>query len=454
MKTTHLRLIFAIIAFLNISLVFCKSKKIKPAEEYVATLKKITDVMVNDVTSPVAAARYYGYITLTAYEVLSVYNSMDYPSMSEVLKFPELKLSDAVDIKKIDPAVAVNLALLKAAEKLLPSGPTLSGEISQYLENYHAHTGKLEIGKHSGALAGQVADHIVRWARTDGFLQLNNLERYTPKSDPGNWKPTAPAFMAPIEPQWRTIRPFLMDSAQQYKPQPPAPYSTDKSSSFYRQMLETFEVGNRSIKKEQEIAMFWDCNPFAVQQIGHVEFGIKKISPGGHWMGITGIACKKKKMNISQTVLIHAIVGITIHDAFIACWDEKYRSDRVRPETAINLLLDPRWRPLLQTPPFPEYVSGHSVVSSASAQVLTAIFGPKFPFIDDTEIEFGLSTRKFKSFIQAAEEASISRLYGGIHYRDGIAQGVWQGKEVGKMSITKLKKYYHLLSNQKNDGQK
>jgi hypothetical protein len=449
MKTTHLRFIISIIAYLNISLVFCQTKKIKPAVEYVTTLKNITNVMVNDVTSPVAAARYYGYITLTAYEVLSVSNALDYPSMSTVLKFPEIKISDAVDIKKIDPAMAVNLAMLKAAEKLLPSGPTLSGQISQYIENYHVPTGKSETGKHSLALAGEVADQIVRWARTDGFQQLNNLERYTPKSDPGNWKPTAPAFMAPIEPQWRTIRPFLMDSAQQFKPKLPAPYSTEKNSSFYQQMLETYEVGNRADKKEQEIAMFWDCNPFAVQQIGHVEFGLKKISPGGHWIGITGIACKKKKMDLGHIVLTHAIVGITMHDAFIACWDEKYRSDRVRPETAINLLLDPRWRPLLQTPPFPEYVSGHSVVSSASAQVLTAIFGPKLSFTDDTEIEFGLSKRKFRSFIQAAEEASISRLYGGIHYRDGIDQGVWQGKEVGKLSISKLKKYYQLISRQK-----
>jgi hypothetical protein len=450
MKIIHIRFIITVVALFKIGFVSGQSQKIQPAEQYVVTLKSITDIMVNDVTSPVAAARYYGYITLAAYEALSVTNSNDFPSMAEVLKFPSIAISEAVDLKKTDPEVAVNMTLLKTAEKLLPSGPMLSQEIRVYMETYNARTGRLDIGQQSLALAGEVAEQVVRWAKTDGFLQLNNLERYTPKSDPGNWKPTAPAFMAPIEPQWRTIRPFLMDSAQQVKPQPPAPYSTDKSSSFYKQMLETFEVGNRSIKKEQEIAMFWDCNPFAVQQIGHVEFGIKKISPGGHWMGITGIACKKKKMNISQTVLIHAIVGITMHDAFIACWDEKYRSDRVRPETAINLLLDPRWRPLLQTPPFPEYVSGHSVVSSASAQVLTAIFGPKFSFTDDTEIEFGLSKRKFRSFIQAAEEASISRLYGGIHYRDGIDQGIWQGKEVGKLSITKLKNYYNLLSGQKN----
>ena len=135
-----------------------------------------------------------------------------------------------------------------------------------------------------------------------------------------------------------------------------------------------------------------------------------------------------------------------MHDAFVACWDEKYRSHRVRPETVIKQLFDPLWKPLLQTPPFPEYVSGHSVVSSASAIILTKIFGNKSTFTDDTEIEFGLPKRKFTSFQQAAEEACMSRLYGGIHYIDAIEQGKWQGKMVGEWAVKKLEGFFQLFN--------
>jgi membrane-associated phospholipid phosphatase len=136
------------------------------------------------------------------------------------------------------------------------------------------------------------------------------------------------------------------------------------------------------------------------------------------------------------------LVGIALADAFIACWDEKYRSQRIRPETAIQKLINPRWAPLLQTPPFPEYVSGHSVVSSTAALVLTQYFGENQSFVDDTETAFGLPIRKFQSFQQAAREASLSRLYGGIHFRDAIEQGIWLGEQVGKKVISKLQAHF------------
>jgi membrane-associated phospholipid phosphatase len=151
-------------------------------------------------------------------------------------------------------------------------------------------------------------------------------------------------------------------------------------------------------------------------------------------MGIAGIACNIARLNVEETAKTHAWIALTLHDAFVACWDEKYRSDRVRPETVIKKNLDPTWRPLLQTPPFPEYVSGHSVASTAAAQLLTHFFGNRFKFTDNTEVEFGLPIRKFKSFNSAADEACISRLYGGIHFRDAIDQGKWQGEKVASMA--------------------
>jgi hypothetical protein len=126
-------------------------------------------------------------------------------------------------------------------------------------------------------------------------------------------------------------------------------------------------------------------------------------------------------------------------DAFISCWDEKYRSNRIRPETYINRYIDVNWKPLLQTPPFPEYTSGHSVMSTATAQVLTYLMGDQFSFTDDSEEMFEIRARSFTSFLQAAAEAAISRLYGGIHFRDSIENGQTQGKNIGDNIIEKLK---------------
>ncbi len=283
------------------------------------------------------------------------------------------------------------------------------------------------------------ANSILEYAKTDGFLQLNNLKKYTPKRGAGYWQPTKPAFMAPVEPNWNTLRTFFLNKADQFLTKPPVSFDMNPESEFYKLTQEVKKVVEENDPEKNEIAAFWDCNPYAISQIGHLEFGLKKISPGGHWMGIAGIAAIRSKMNLENTLFTHTLLALSLHDAFVACWDEKYRSNRIRPETVINTYLNKTWMPLLQTPPFPEYVSGHSVVSTSSAEILTLLFGENFKFRDVTEKEFGLNTRSYKSFRQAAEEACISRLYGGIHYMDAIDEGAWQGKKVADFIITKVK---------------
>jgi hypothetical protein len=129
---------------------------------------------------------------------------------------------------------------------------------------------------------------------------------------------------------------------------------------------------------------------------------------------------------------------MAIADAFISCWDEKYRSNLIRPETLINEHIDENWKPVLQTPPFPEYTSGHSVVSGAASTILTDVFGENFTFKDDTELPYGLPIRTFSSFREAADEAAISRMYGGIHYRAAVEIGVKQGRDLGSFVVDNL----------------
>ena len=391
---------------------------------FVNDLKAVTDIMVYDVTSPVAAARYYAYITLAAYELVAQQEANYQSFFPQFITPVDLKVELEGLFTK--PNQAYRYGLVLTASKLLPSGKKLIPKIQALQQDLSMSEQKA---------IEDFTTSLVRYANTDGFLQLNNLKRYTPKRGEGYWQPTKPAFMAPVEPNWNTIRPFFLTTPDQFLTQPPVEFDMDPKSEFYRLTQEVRNVVNLKDKNYNEIAAFWDCNPYAISQVGHLEFGLKKISPGGHWMGIAGIATQKAKSTVPQTILTHTLLAVALHDAFIACWDEKYRSDRIRPETVINRYMDPTWTPLLQTPPFPEYVSGHSVVSTTAAEILSVLLGENFRFRDTSEKEYGLKTRTYKSFRHAAEEACISRLYGGIHFMDAIEQGAWQGKKIAELVI-------------------
>jgi hypothetical protein len=418
------------------------NKNLLDANKYVAALKKVTDVMVIDVASPVAASRYYAYITLTSYECISVFNNKLNPSFSGYINGYDNIQINAKLINESDAKLASILSIYKSGQKLLPSGYLLDKDIALLKKKYIIDKQHEIKFKQTSHLVDLIIDNIISYAKKDGFNKLNNLPRYINKEGDGYWKQTPPTFMLPVEPHWNTIRTFLLDSAQQFKPAAPINYDTSKSNDFYKLAYEVYESSLHQKTNQKKVALFWDCNPFAMQRIGHIEFGLKKISPGGHWIGITGIACKKLNTSIDKAALTHVLVSLSMADAFIACWDEKYRSNRVRPETVIQNLIDRRWKPLLQTPPFPEYVSGHSVVSNTAADILTQIFGDNFKYLDDIEVEFGLPSVKFSSFNNAAAQASISRLYGGIHFRDAIEQGNVLGKKVAVLSKSRLGMFF------------
>jgi len=241
-----------------------------------------------------------------------------------------------------------------------------------------------------------------------------------------------------IEPHWKEIRKMVIDSSNQFAPKPPLDFDLTKGSAFQKQLLEVFDITNALNEDQIEIAKFWDCNPYVTHHRGHAMFATKKITPGGHWIGITAVATRKMQSSFIDTVNAYTNVSIALFDAFISCWDEKWNTLIVRPETLINQYYDEEWLPLLQTPPFPEYTSGHSVISRAAAVILTDLYGDDFSFTDTTEVAYGLGERTYTSFFHAAEEAAISRLYGGIHYRMAIDEGVVQGQAVGEHIIKNL----------------
>lgn len=393
----------------------------------------ITEVMYHDVVNPPAAARFYSYSTLTGYEILFQLEK-DIPAFQNRFKnYPAIHVS--IESQKINKELAVLYGILETGKNILPSGFLLE-EKQQELLKLYSELSKEKIDS-SVSFARKIAQQIIQYSKTDGYFKLSTLSRYKPFEGEGYWQPTPPEYMAAVEPNWKTIRTFFLDSASQCRTKAMEVFSKENTSSFYKLAKEVYATSNSLTSEQKLIANFWDCNPFAVQFEGHMSVGLKKISPGGHWMGITGIACKQSGLDLKNTLLVHTIVALTLHDAFVCCWNAKYATNRVRPETVINRYIDEKWQPLLQTPPFPEYPSGHSVISTASAEVLTQFFGDRFAFTDTVETYLSLPARSFSSFYEAASEARISRLYGGIHFRDAIENGGDTGEEIGKLVIQK-----------------
>jgi hypothetical protein len=277
-------------------------------------------------------------------------------------------------------------------------------------------------------------------ASTDNYKETRNYTQFTPSADEGKWKTTSPDYAPAIEPNWNKIRPFYLDSASQFTPERPTTFDVNEGSTFYSETAFVKNTVDSIDDNKKEIANFWDCNPNISHHHGHMMYFLQKISPGGHWIHIGLQALEQKNVPLIEAAYNMALLATSINDAFIACWDEKYRSNYIRPETVIKQEMDKNWEPILQTPPFPEYPSGHSVVSATSATILTKIYGAPFAFTDSTEKAFGLPIRSFNSFREASDEAAISRLYGGIHFMPAIKNGVEMGNKVGDFILNKTLK--------------
>jgi hypothetical protein len=404
------------------------------------SIDKVTEIMIHDIFSPPVASRIFAYPNIAAYEILALNNEALISLEGQVTKLTAIPKPDPT--KSINYQVAAMVAHMDLSRRLIFS----EEKLTPYRDSlYHDWAYKNEKMFNASKEYGlQVADHISKWMNDDNYSQTRTMPRFTVNTkEKSRWQPTPPAYMAGIEPHWNKIRPFVIDSANQFKPEPPPAFSMEKGSAFFKEVREVYDISNEITKKgdtseEIAIAQFWDCNPYVSVTRGHLMFATKKITPGAHWIGIVKIASKKTNSDFDKTVLAYTKTSLAIADAFISCWDEKYRSNLIRPETLINEYIDDSWKPVLQTPPFPEYTSGHSVVSGAASTILTSLFGDNFEFDDDTEVPYGLPIRSFTSFNTAADEAAISRMYGGIHYRKAVDIGLKQGRDLGYFIVNNL----------------
>lgn len=396
--------------------------------------KSLTSTIVHDIFSPPVASRIYLYANTAAYEALIAGNKQYKSLEGQVAGFPKMERIGTA--KKINYQLASVYAFFKTGGSLVFSEHLLQDSIKVILKDFQeadpvVYENSIEFGK-------MVSDSILKWASGDNYLLTRKKRRYSYSKQTGKWKPTPPGYIDAVEPYWSQIRPVALDSAGEFMPVPPPSFSVDSSSLFMKEVQEVYQITQNLNQEQMLIASFWDCNPFYLNSQGHLNFATKKLSPGGHWISIAGQAAEIAGADWPTTVSAYLLTSMALFDGFISCWDEKYRSQLIRPETVINAYIDERWRPLLQTPPFPEYTSGHSVISTAAAEVLGSIFGYKFDFNDHTEVAYGLPVRHFSSFRAAADEAAISRLYGGIHYRAAIMNGQIQGRGIALKVLTRF----------------
>jgi len=396
---------------------------------------KLEEVIVTDFFPPPVAARIYSYPNIASYEVLQSTNEK-FLSLSNQLNEFSLKIPSDKEEKTVK--LSSLFAFHKTARQLVFSGYLLDEFALEYKARLEKTFGP-EIVTEAKQLGSNVAKQIVDWAKKDKYDEARGYSKHSLSKKPGSWAPTPPDYMDALEPSWMKIRPFVLDSASQFRPGPPLTYSTEEDSPFMQEVKFVHETVKNLDQEQTEIAKFWDCNPIIIKHHGHASFAEKKLTPGGHWMSIARAISKKKNAAMMETAEVYALLSIGLHDSFISCWEEKYRSDLIRPVTMINQYIDANWLPILYTPNFPEHTSGHSVISSCAATILTEKLGDNIAFIDSTETPYGMPPRAFKSFQEAADEAAISRLYGGIHYRQAIDEGQTQGTNVGKLILSKIK---------------
>lgn len=393
----------------------------------------LTDVMIVDGFSPPQASRTYMYSHVAYYEVIRQSDS-SYKSLAGQLN--GLKPLDPAG-KNVDLEMAALFAFREVGMSMVYRQDELKNKIAGLIMDRMASHDKEDSATKRYGMA--VAEHIKRWMASDNYSKLKSMPRYELKNQPYSWEPTPPVYHDALEPNWDKLRTAFMKSADAFAPISPVEFDTVPGSAFYKQAQEVYEVVNKVTDEQRLIAKFWDCNPLQTQTEGHFMFKLKQMTPGGHWMAITGISCSDKGLSNLESSSIYTNVAIGLFDGFIAAWQAKYQYHLIRPVTYINRYIDKNWLPILETPPFPEYTSAHSVISRCAAEILNSRIGSEFSFTDTVETRWGYPIREFNSLIEAGIEVSDSRVYGGIHYRMGVEQGMDQGERLGKAILNGVK---------------
>jgi hypothetical protein len=375
--------------------------------------------------TPPVAARALAYTGIALWESLVPGMTNGQSLAGELNGLPELP----VPTGEYHAAAAANHALARIIRELYPNAFAAHlfevDQLEQEIAEAFARDVDAETMTRSKAFGTAIADAVLTWSFEDGGGEayVGGFFGFTPSDAPGAWVPTprrnGPPF-PPLQPYWGENRPLVLESGDTCMAPPPPAYSEEPGSAFYAEAREVYETV-RSITPEQlEIAKHWADDPGQTS------------TPAGHWVAILNTVVRGHDLPLDVAAEGYVRLGVALNDGFISCWSTKFHYNLLRPITYIQRVIDPTWNtpavtdPII-TPPFPEYTSGHSVISAAAATVLTDLLG-EVAFTDATHSSKGQPAREYASFNEAAREAAMSRLYGGIHYRSAIEEGQAQGR--------------------------
>lgn len=375
--------------------------------------------------SPPVASRAFAYLGVTAYEAASGGGALVSLAgqLNGLSPAPEREAGAAYD-----EAVVMQAAMAFGVRNFFgntgPTGQRAMKAMEARLAEMTAAGLAQDVIARSVAYGEAIGAHVLAWSMEDGGAVVENMGfpfDHALNDKPGAWAPTSLVVQqqAPLLPKWGENRAFAMPTGASCPLPPPPAYSEEAGSDFHAEALEVYETSKALTPEQTAIARFWSDDPML------------SPTPPGHWIFIAMDILQAKKADVAERADLLARLGVALADSFIGCWHAKYEYDLIRPVTYIRRVIDPNWQPILITPPFPEYPSGHSTQSGAAAAVLTANFGEEFAFEDATHEDEGLGVRAYRDFWTAAEEAAMSRLYGGIHFRAAIERGLEQGRCIG-----------------------
>lgn len=393
------------------------------------------DVIMEDGFGPPVAARIHAYANLAGYQA-AYHANPAYRSMVGILNgFTTCPspASDSVYDWRVSAVAAYQVACSKLLYRIVYSDSLAKLHLGILSKEVPA-----DVFRRSKDFGIAVGKAINAYAKADGYPRTQGLPDYEwPRCD-SCWMPTPPNFARPLSPYCGQVRTIVLKSSSEFPVPPSVPFSKQSGTAFYNAAREVYDINKGLTAEQKEIASFWNDNPVLTNYHGHFVFNSRQISPGGHWMNIAEQVMKQEKTPMVRCMEVYSMLAYALFDGFTACWQEKFRGNLIRPVTYINDYMDKTWEPFLQTPPFPEHASGHSTITAAAAEVLTHHFG-EVAFTDSTEVPFGWAPRKFPNFRVAAQEASVSRLYGGIHYRRGCDAGNEHGSLIGKAVIERVR---------------
>lgn len=376
--------------------------------------------------SPPVASRSFAYLGIAAFESVASGAPQLHSLAGQVRGLTALPKREPGTT--YDDAVILQAALAASAQSFFsntgPTGQRAMAALERQLQGKVAQGVSKTVTRRSEAYGKLVAAHVLKYSLNDGGAVVENMGfpmDYQAQAGAGKWVPTSLIIQQqkPLLPGWGNNRSFAMPSGASCPLPPPPEYSEDKASEFYKQALEVVQTKQNLTSEQRDIARFWSDDPML------------SSTPPGHWIAIALGIFERDQIALDKSVDVLARIGVAEADAFIGCWNTKFEVNLLRPVTYIRTLIDPKWESLLITPPFPEYPSGHSTQSGAAASVLTQVFGENFSFDDASHERDGLNKRHYSSFWAAAQEAALSRLYGGIHFRAAIEQGLEQGRCIG-----------------------